>query len=365
MGLLSSLADRALNRTAAGGALPASPAALDLHRSQPIVDLVVGTALFRRDLLRPARRGHVDLPRARAAGVNVLGLTVATRFPDLDGRLSALHFGSLGLRRPHSRSDIEIATWLIDRIHGWVERSGGALRLLQSPVDLDAALAPDGPLGVFIGVQGGHALSGDPANVALLRRRGVLMLAPAHVMDNALVGSSTGRQAGGLTAHGREVIAAAQQAGMAVDLAHMSLSGIEQAMPLMREPFTLSHTGIIELSGRSSRWRRYSAATRNVPASVVAEVGRAGGIVGTILATDLLGGSRLSDAAFAVRRMAQLAGPDQAALGSDMDGALRMVIDVAGLPALSDELLRAGTDRSVVERVMGGNAARLLRGVIG
>jgi membrane dipeptidase len=364
LGRLSRLVDRSVNRTARPGGLPASERALELHRREPVVDLVVGTALFRADLLQPASHGHIDLPRARAAGVNVLGMTVATRFPDLRGRLSALHFGSLGLTRAGRRSDIEIAGWAIDRIHGWVARSNGALRLLSSARDLDEALEPGGPLGLFIGVQGGHSLSGDPTNVARLRELGVLMLAPAHVMDNALVGSATGLRAGGLTDHGREVIAAAQAAGLIVDLAHMSLAGIEQALPLMRPPFALSHTGLIELAGRRSRWRRYSAATRNVPSSVVAAVGRAGGVVGVALASQLLGGSHLSDAAATIHRTVELAGAENVAIGSDMDGALRMVIDVEGLPALTDELLRAGMERSVVAGVMGTNAVRLLRAVL-
>jgi microsomal dipeptidase-like Zn-dependent dipeptidase len=54
------------------------------------------------------------------------------------------------------------------------------------------------------------------------------------------------------------------------------------------------------------------------------------------------------------------AGEGSVAIGSDMDGALRTVIDARGLPALTDALLQAGLDRPVVEAVMGGNAVRLL-----
>ena len=219
-------------------------------------------------------------------------------------------------------------------------------------------------MGVFIGVQGGHALGGDPRNVGRLRDRGVLMLAPAHVMDNALVGSGTGRVRGGLSGYGREVVAAMHEAGMVVDLAHMSRAGIEQALPLMRAPFALSHGGLVELAGRRSRWRRYSAATRNVPASLAAEVGAAGGLFGVVLATQLVGGATLGHAAASVERSLEVAGPGQVAIGSDMDGALRTVIDVEGLPALTGALLERGIPQATVERVIGGNAIELLRAAL-
>ena len=51
-------------------------------------------------------------------------------------------------------------------------------------------------------------------------------------------------------------------------------------------------------------------------------------------------------------------------IGSDMDGALRMLVDVSGLPALTDALLLAGLDENSVRGVMGVNAANLLRQVL-
>lgn len=320
---------------------------------------MVGSALFRDEFLTPNRHGQVDLPRLRAAGVNVCGLTVATRFPDLRGTLSRWHFRSLGLPRA-ARSNMAIAEWLIGRIEGWCAESGGELRIIRRRSDLAACLTPGGPIGIFLGVQGGHVLDTDLRNLARLHELGVRMLAPAHVMDNGLVGSGTGRQGGRLTAFGREGMAEMEAQGIVVDLAHMSLAGIEDALPLMRRPFVLSHTGLTDLAGGRSRWRRYSPQTRNIPSSVAREIGHAGGLVGIVLATQLLGGTELSDAVGTIRLAVESAGEANVAIGSDMDGALRTVIDAAGLPALTDALLEAGIDTSVVEGVMGGNAVRLL-----
>ena len=88
---------------------------------------------------------------------------------------------------------------------------------MRSGRDLDMCLADNGPLGVVIAVQGGHVLDGDPGNIARLRELGVGMFAAAHVMDNSLVGSSTGRRGRGLTAYGREVVDELQGAHAAPD----------------------------------------------------------------------------------------------------------------------------------------------------
>ena len=187
-------------------------------------------------------------------------------------------------------------------------------------------------------------------NVARPEGLGVWRLAGAHVMDNALVGSGTGRLAGGLTDYGREVIVELEAQSIVVDLAHMSVSGISEALPLMRRPFVLSHTGLSELVSTK----------RNIPASLVAEVGAAGGLVGIMLATRLLGGSTLAAAVRTFRAAIDAAGADHVCLGSDMDGALRMLIDAEGLPALIDALLESGLADEPVKGILGAHAARLL-----
>jgi microsomal dipeptidase-like Zn-dependent dipeptidase len=329
----------------------------------PVADLLVGSALF-RDSFVLGGRGHVDLPRARAVGVNILGLTIATRWPNLRGSLSGWHFRSLGMPASAMRTNMTMAEWLIGRIGGWCDQSDGGLVILRTAADLERCLVPGGPVGILLGVQGGHVLDGDLANVARLRAAGVRMFAPAHVMDNALVGSGTGRQAGGLTDYGREVIAELEAQSIVVDLAHMSVSGIEVALPLVRRPFALSHTGLTDIAGSPSRLRRFSAATRNIPASLAAEIGAAGGVVGIALATQLLGGSALSMAVRTFRAALDAAGPGHVAIGSDMDGALRMLVDVEGLPALADALLKSGPEEPAVAAVVGGNAVALLRAAL-
>ncbi len=297
----------------------------------------------------------------QSVGYGVVGLTVATTWPDVGGSLSRWHFRSLGLPMSAVGSRMAIANWVIDRVEGWRAESDGKLEIVRSVGDLDRCLADGGPVGVLLGVQGGHVLEGDLLNVGRLRERGVRMFAAAHVMDNEVVGSGTGRAAGGLSGFGREVIAELEAQGLIVDLAHMSVPGIEQTMPLLKRPFALSHAGLRDDPVRPSRLSRYSAATRNVPVEVAQEVGARGGLFGVVMATQLLGGSLLADGAQMVRRALAAAGESNVALGSDMDGALKVLIDAEGLPSLADALLMGGGQPDVVSGFIGANAARFLR----
>lgn len=358
--MIDQLADRALNRTARH-ALPAvRPDVAQFHAAIPVVDLVVGSVLFRRDFGRRLGHGHVDLPRTQAGGLDLAGFTIATRFPDARGTLSAPHFAALGLS-PRGRAPIDLVEAFVRRLEGWAAASGGHLVLARSAADL-GAVGRDGALRAFIGVQGGQVLGGDLRNVARLRKLGVRTLALAHVMDSELAGSGSGRGAGGLTGLGREAIAELEAQGILVDLAHASSATIADAVPRLRRPFLVSHTGFTALAGGRSRWRRYSPATRNLSDADARLVAEAGGLIGVALGAPLLGGTTLEAAVRAFTHALELAGPTGVALGSDFDGALLTPFDVTGLPALTQAILDSGVGRETAAAVMGGNALLLLRG---
>jgi membrane dipeptidase len=361
--VISRTADRVLHRTALPGQLHASADAAALHTTVPVVDLLLGSAIMRPDFLARRRRGHADLPRLRAGGVDLVGMSIATRHPDLRGTLSTPFFWSQGLPRSVLGSDLAIAEALIDRIEHWAASSGGGLRIVRGREDLDLVGPSAGWLGAFLGIQGGHVLEGDLSNLARLHERGVRMLALAHVMDNGLVGSNTGAQGAGVTSLGREVVGECERLGIVVDLAHMSAAGIRDTLPLLTRPFVLSHTGFTALAGGRSRVLRYSPGSRNVPSEEVRMVADAGGVIGVTLSTWLLGGDDLDAIGRAFDLALELAGPERVAIGSDMDGGLRMVVDAAGMPAVTAELLQRGHDARTVEAVMGGNALRVLKQV--
>ncbi|HVQ22549.1 MAG TPA: membrane dipeptidase, partial [Candidatus Saccharimonadia bacterium] len=339
--MIDRIVDRVLDRTVRPGSWPVPPDVAAWHQRLTVVDLLVGTPLFRRTFLARLDHGHVDLPRARLGGLDVIGFTIATRFNDLRGSLSTPHFVALGLPRSILDDDLAIAEAFLDRIDGWVAASGGRLAWW------DPMVGPDGldarsPIRCFAGIQGGQVVAADLGRIERLAGRGVRMLGLAHVMDTPLAGSSTGRNAGGLTGLGREAVAEAERVDVLVDLAHASVPAIEDALRTARRPAVISHTGFTALAGTRSRWRRYSPATRNLPDGLVREAGAQGALIGVTFAASLIGGTSMTSVVRSLVHAVELVGPDQVAVGSDFDGALRMPFDVRGLPALTAALLEAG-----------------------
>jgi membrane dipeptidase len=363
--VVRSTVERTLGTTSRAPVPPVRPEVLAFHRNETVVDLLVGSVLFRRGFVGRQRGGHADVPRLLAGGVDLVGLSIATRHPDLRGTLSTPQFRALGLPVSRLRTDMALVEAFAGRIRRWAAASGGRLQLVDSAGALDerATRSASGVVRAFIGVQGGHALDGDAANVARLLAMGVRMLSPAHVMDNALVGSNTGARRGGLTAHGRDVIAECQRLGVVVDLAHMSPAGIGDALPLLTRPFLVSHTGFTAMSGGGSRWRRFSPANRNLSPRDARAVADAGGVIGVVGSTLLLGGDDVAAWARSIRWAADTVGVDHVAIGSDFDGALRMVCDARGMPALTQALVDGGMTPEAVRGVIGGNALRVLRAV--
>ena len=85
-----------------------------------------------------------------------------------------------------------------------------------------------------------------------------------------------------------------------------------------------------------------------------------GGVVGIGFWSTAVCGADEAAIARAIVYAARVAGIDHVGLGSDFDGAVTTPFDAAGLPRLTDALLRAGLSQEDVAKVMGGNVARVL-----
>lgn len=319
----------------------------ELHRRVAVADGHADSLMWNRDLTVASTHGQVDFPRLKEAGVKLQCFTVVTRgLPLIDGF-------SLFARRQRwpkeaRRSEWTRCTFQLDQLERFCR--GGQAAVTASREGLAKNLA-EGRLSAVVGIEGGHALEGEVGRVKALYQRGVRFMSLTHLANNELGGTSTPLSGNRpLTPHGREVLDAMGEVGMAVDLAHASPAMLPELLRHPARPFC-SHTGV---QGVTKLWR-------NLGDQHLRAIAGRGGVVGIMFAPQFLGGWGLDDVAKHLEHAVSVMGEDGVALGSDFDGMIplpRGMRDVRDLPKLTEALLRRSMPVRVVEKVLGENLLR-------
>jgi len=277
--------------------------------------------------------------------------TLVTRgFPVIGGfKLMARWHGwpAEALKDEHTR-----AHWQIDQLERFCARAPDVAAIALSSSDL-ARNEQAGRISAVLGIEGAHALLGDPANVERFHSRGVRFISLTHLMHNDAGGSSFPlARKRGLTGLGREIVAEMARLGMAVDLAHASRALVEDILAV-KVPVFCSHTGIGSVAGS---WR-------NLSDEALHAIAERGGVVCVIFAIEYLGGWTMRQLARHVERAVAVAGEEHVGLGSDFDGTIhlpRPMRDASDLPLVTGALLEQGMARETVRKVLGANLRRFL-----
>lgn len=361
------LAERVVNRTHASPARNPSSAATALHESAIVVDLHADSLLWGRNLLERSSVGHVDVPRLAEGGVALQVFTAVTRFPasaglvDTDPRwpdLVTLLVAGQGWPPRTYWSLTERALHQGEALRRFADLSAGALQTISNRQELEALLAARRSgrevIGALFGLEGAHALEGDPGRLETLFDAGVRVIGLVHFFDNEFAGSAHGLERGGLTALGRRLVSDMEARGVLVDLAHASPATIEDVLAIATKPPIVSHTGV----------RGTCDNARNLSDSELRAIAEKGGVVGIGYWETAVCGETVEAIARAIAHAARIAGEDHVALGSDFDGAVATPFDTASLPLVTDALLRAGLDERAIRKILGENAIRVLAAVL-
>ncbi|HEY3355663.1 MAG TPA: dipeptidase [Polyangia bacterium] len=307
---------------------------LDLHN-----DLLTKLAHSRYDIgKRHAPQAYynplrldLDVPRLRAGGVSGLGCLVFTGYRLARQRRIGWEFAAL------------------DRV---LARYPDDLLLATTPADLRRAKA-EGKVGLFLGIESADGVRA-PDDLVPLHARGVRFFGAAWQHDTHAVKSSRTRGPDrGLSETGRALVRACNRLGILVDVSHASRRGVWDMHELSTVPVFASHAGAAGVK------RHY----RNLDDDQLRAIGRAGGVVGVIFCTYFLGGvfATLERLADHIEHVADVAGEDAVALGSDMDGFVplpRGLRDVADLPRLTEVLWRRGFGERRLRKLLGENWLR-------
>jgi membrane dipeptidase len=362
------IAERQMNRVAGPDGWPVSGAARTLHQRLDVIDLHADTLLWKRSIERPAAdmlgpRGHVDLPRLQAGNVAIQIFSSVTKTPknqnyDANGadtdNITLLAMAQLQPQRTWD-SLLQRSLYHAQKLDQAVRASGGMLWKLTTPADIDRLMderdAGRRVTGAILSTEGAHNLEGRLENVGRLYDAGFRMMGLVHFFDNEVGGSMHGLKKGGLTPLGRRLVADMEQRGIIVDLAHASRQTFAETLQVATRPVVVSHGGV----------KAVCDTPRNLDDAQLRALAAGGGIIG-IGYWDAAACKPTPDAvARAILHAVKIMGVEHVGLGSDFDGAVTTGFDTAHIDAVTAALLRAGMAEADIEKVMGGNALRLLR----
>lgn len=294
--------------------------------------------------------GHLDIPRVVEGGLSGAMWSITTN----------------PFRRASRR-------WVVfqknlERLRAMVGAQGGRLELVRTAAEYRAARAR-GAHAVMIAIQGGNALEKAPAGLdsipdpegAAAGLSPIVRVTLVH-LTNAAYGITSSPLRGwkgkrGLTDIGREFVRHLNARRVFVDLAHINAQGFWDAHAAhdKSQPLIATHTGV---SGVKPHWR-------NLDDRQLKAIADTGGVIGVIFSRAFLkvrGGP--GDAGMIVDHMAHVAnvaGEDAVAIGSDYDGAIVPPPDLrsgASYVRLVQKMLDRGFSEERVRKTLGANFLR-------
>jgi membrane dipeptidase len=369
-------------------------------------------ALSARDMLGrfPLIDGHNDLPWALRARTRQNGGDLNQVTFELDAPADGLHTdlprlaaGRVGAQFwsvyvPVSLAgDGAVAAVLeqIDLARRMIAHYPGSFGLALTADDVEQVFASS-RVASLLGAEGGHAIAGSLGVLRMLYALGVRYMTLTHNANVGWADSATDEpQAGGLTGFGRDVVREMQRIGMLVDLSHVSVSTMNDALDVAQAPVIFSHSSA----------RALCDSPRNVPDDVLARLAGNGGVCMVTFVpgfvsqqcADWTAGLKaeaarrgldpkdfdqllsikpewerahplpratLTQVADHVDHVREVAGVEHVGLGGDFDGTTEVTAgleDVSRYPALFAELLRRGWTEPDCAALAGGNLLRVMR----
>src|SRR4051794_22275566 len=152
-------------------------------------------------------------------------------------------------------------------------QSSGRVVICKSFGEIEAARAAK-KIAVLISMEGVEPIGTDLNLLRLFYEQGVRIIGLTHARRNAAATGGlfapSGSSPEGLTAFGRELVAACEELGVILDLAHINSAGFDDVLSLTKNPVIVSHTNA----------RRYHDIERNISDAQIKEIGGRGGVIG-------------------------------------------------------------------------------------
>jgi membrane dipeptidase len=321
---------------------------------------------------------HTDLPRLREGGVGA-------------------QFWSVFVPSVLGEAAVAATLEQVDAAYSMLARYADRLALATTADEVERAWAT-GRVASLLGAEGGHQIGGSLAVLRMLHRLGVRYVTLTHNENVPWADSATDtRVLGGLSDFGREVVAEMNRIGMMVDLSHVSVETMRDALEVSTAPVIFSHSSALALCDHP----------RNVPDDMLAATAAGGGLCMVafvprfvsqpnrdwaheaetaaaaegITTRDLARfeaflverekshpapPAHIADVVTHVEHVRDVAGIDHVGLGADYDGVTTLPVgleDVSGYPRLLQALADRGWSAADLAKLTCRNLLRTMRGV--
>jgi microsomal dipeptidase-like Zn-dependent dipeptidase len=180
--------------------------------------------------------------------------------------------------------------------------------LATSAAELRQA-AQSNRIGVVLGFQNSSPFDQDYTLVEVFHRLGVRIAQLTYNIQNYVGGACYDPVDSGLTRFGQRVVSEMNRVGMLVDLSHVGNRTSREAIDSSSRPVAITHANPL--------W--FADTPRNKPDDVINAVAERGGVIGTCLYPNVIGGKDTTREDFCqmVVRLIDQVGIDHVAVGSD------------------------------------------------
>jgi membrane dipeptidase len=212
---------------------------------------------------------------------------------------------------------------------------------------------------VVLASEGGDFIDGDLKRLESARREGLVHLQLVHYRVSDIGDISTERpHHNGLTAFGKQVIAACNRLGILVDVAHCTADGVTHALEVSTKPMIYSHGHVISTT---PHWTQGGIRARAISASQARRIAEKGGVIG-IWPIGVQFGS-LDSYASALMNTAQTVGAAHVGVGSDLFGlgGSTVIPGYEQFAQLEELLAKRNVPAADIRKILGGNYLRVLR----
>lgn len=211
-------------------------------------------------------------------------------------------------------------------------------------------------LTAYLAVEGGDFLESNPDKVDEVYRDGVRSIQLVHYVPNNVGDLQTANPTNnGLSSFGKEVVKKMNKLGMLIDVAHASHQTVKDVVALTDSPIMLSHSILAMEPDRPIAKRAIS----KEHAKLIADTN---GVIG---AWPSGFNKSFDEYVDNILRLIEVVGIDHVGIGTDMDGNFKAVLSsYQQYPTLAESLKAKGLLQTDVEKVMGGNARRVLNKIL-